>query len=670
MGQLHKLMDDLSNSVDVAVFFDFENIVYSLRNNYGINANFEDLMDKCNEFGRVVVARAFADWNRQSSAMIPALMSNGFDPVYVPSFYTNENGKQDLRKNAVDMYLAIDAMDVLHNRTTVDTFILLTGDSDFLPLVNSIRRAGNRVIAIGVDGTVSSHLAQAVDEFIFYSQVSTLPANKFNKRPKDVYEGLTEAIKRLQRQNRSTVLPNVKMMMGELLGGFDEKKHSDNKGRRFQKFKEFVREAEKRRLVQLITTGTVNEVFLADRNVRARPVREEKESRDRKRDTRESKDTAKESRKQETAGMPLSTAFELLVKAVEKAAADNRSRRTSSIKGLILDQDSTFDEKKLLSEEGETNFNRFSDFIQAARQEGLVVLKGKGPKMEIHPVRDEEIRESEPVKPAEKEQQPQQPKEEKAAVKTDISKLAKGQKEHFEGRQLIIESMRQFSNYPASFLQIEAYCRQVRNERGIQLPSPKVRELLTEATRQLGILQRISPPGVSPAQYGLNDQPELVASFLGIDVAQADQQEAGEKEEAPAPAKENKEAEAKTKKSKSKRKKPAAKKEKVDAPTAEAKSEDDAQPETKAEQMSLSTAFGLLVSAVNKALTSGKSQKLAAIKRQIKTLEPNFVEANIDNEVDDKGFKRFSDFVQAAAKDGIVTTKGKGAQTEIHLIEE
>ncbi len=661
---MHKLMDDLPNSVDVAVFFDFENIVYSLRNNYGINANFEDLMDKCNEFGRVVVARAFADWNRQSSAMIPALMSNGFDPVYVPSFYTNENGKQDLRKNAVDMYLAIDAMDVLHNRTTVDTFILLTGDSDFLPLVNSIRRAGNRVIAIGVDGTVSSHLAQAVDEFIFYSQVSTLPANKFKKRPKDIYEGLTEAIKRLQHQNRSTVLPNVKMMMGELLGGFDEKKHSDNKGRRFQKFKEFVREAEKRRLVQLITTGTVNEVFLADRTVRTRPVREE--SRDRKRDTRESKDTAKDTRKQEAPGMPLAAAFDLLVKAVEKAAADNRSRRTSSIKGLILDQDSTFDEKKLLSEEGETAFNRFSDFIQAAKKEGLVALKGKGPKMEIHPVKGGESEETESAKPAEKEQPP---KEEKAAVKTDISKLAKDQKENFEGRQLIIESMRQFSNYPASFLQIEAYCRQVRNERNIQLPSPKVRELLTEATRQLGILQRISPPGVSPAQYGLNDQPELVATFLGIDVAQPDQEEAGAKAEAPAPAEEKK-AEAKTKKAKSKRKKPAAKKEKDAAPKAEATSESEAQSEAKNEQMSLSTAFGLLVTAVNKALSNGKSQKLAAIKRQIKTLEPNFVEANIDNESDDKGFKRFSDFVQAAARDGIVTTKGKGAQTEIHLIEE
>jgi uncharacterized LabA/DUF88 family protein len=109
-------MSERDKPVDVAVFFDYENIVFSVRNNFNVNANFEDLMDKCKDFGRVVVAHAFADWNRQSAAMIPALISNGFDPVYVPSFLMGSDGQQSVRKNAVDMYMAIDAMDVLHNR--------------------------------------------------------------------------------------------------------------------------------------------------------------------------------------------------------------------------------------------------------------------------------------------------------------------------------------------------------------------------------------------------------------------------------------------------------------------------------------------------------------------------------------------------------------------------
>ncbi len=655
---------------DVAVFFDFENIVYSLRNNYGINANFEDLMDKCNEFGRVVVARAFADWNRQSSSMIPALISNGFDPVYVPSFYTNENGKQDLRKNAVDMYMAIDAMDILHNRKNVDTFILLTGDSDFLPVVTSIRREGNRVIAIGVDGTVSSHLAQAVDEFIFYSQVSTIPETKFKKRPKDVYDGLVEAIKRLQKENRSTVLPNVKMMMGELLGGFDEKKHTDRNNRRFQKFKEFVQEGERRGIVQLVTTGTVNEVFLADEDVKGR----------------RGSDAGK---KQEA--LSLGEAYDLLVAAVDKASKENRSMRTSSIKGIMTEMRNDFDEKQITLEEEEEGFSRFSDFVQAAEKKGLVSLVGESTKLEIHPVEEAAAAEKEGA-PTEKDQDGT-PKEEKkgrgrrskaSAKKSEVeapleeradedeaapveaasaaSSTFSG--EELEGRQLIVDGLHSFQNYPASFLQIEAHCRQVRNDRSMYLPSPKVRELLTEATRELGILKRISPPGVSPAQYELNATPELVARFLGSEPADA----------APAPAAKKVEKAEETKgKGSRKGKKPEKGKAKGEARSKADKSQK-AAPENAADgqgrgnySQPLVEAFDLLSTAITKSAEAGRSLKLSAIKKQMKQLNPEFDESSLASS--GKTFKRFSDFVRAAQVAGVVNVQGEGAQAEVHLID-
>ena len=549
-------MSEKDKPVDVAVFFDYENIVFSVRNNFNVNANFEDLMDKCKEFGRVVVAHAFADWNRQSSAMIPALISNGFDPVYVPSFLMGSDGQQSVRKNAVDMYMAIDAMDVLHNRRNVDTFILLTGDSDFLPLVNAIRRSGNRVIAIGVDGSSSSHLAQSVDDFIFYSQVSPLPNTQPQKRLKEPYEALAEAIRQLHTEGRSTVLPNVKLMMAELMGGFDEKKLADSKGRRFQKFKDFVQEAEKRGVARLVTTGTVNEVFLADdyhseaylksraastpkpvngETAVSKPAPVAKESKEKERGTAVVVVPPAPAPATPTRPQPaLEEAFALLAQAARKAIAEEKSNKVTSIKSIMLEIDPNFDEKGI-EVDGEKKFTRFNEFIEAALAAGYIKITGRGQAKNVEPG------DKAPAAVAEVEAETQvaetavvvaEAKDETAvaaplatvtviaeeASAPDLNNMKKGS--DYESRSLIVDSLRLFNTYPAPFLKIEAFCRQIRNERNVFLPSPKVRDLLTEATRGAGILKRVSPQGVSPAQYEFNDDSVLVAAFLGVPVTE------------------------------------------------------------------------------------------------------------------------------------------------------
>lgn len=629
-------------SFDVAVFFDYENIVFSVRNNYNINANFEDLMDKCKEFGRVVVARAFADWNRQSSAMIPVLISNGFDPVYVPSFQMGDN---QVRKNAVDMYMAIDAMDILHNRKNVDTFILLTGDSDFLPLVNAVRREGNRVIAIGVDGSASSHLAQSVDEFIFYSQVSPLPDIN-PKRPKDIYEALVQAIKELEADGKSTVLPNVKLMMGELLGGFDEKKHTDSKGRRFQKFKEFVQEGQRRGLVRLVTTGTVNEVFLAgdskykeaQRKVESSPKKEERKP-------------EPEAPKQP----PVEEAYKLLAKSVDLAIREERSLHPSVIKNVMVELHEGFNEKEI-SVKGEKPFSRFGDFIDAAEKKGYIVQQGKGPRKELHLPAEPEIatptQESDDIDEAVViddavtaadivEEAVEAPdvitaaSDDELVAKEEISfpDIPNSETDagsELDNKQLIVDSLSSFNPYPAPFLKIEAHCRQMRNERRLYLPSPKVRELLTEATRSVGLLKRVSPQGVSPAQYQFVNEPARIAEFLGVSVneVEAPTEEIAQEQPAVETAK------------------PAAEK----LPTIDAE---------------LQKGFELLLEAVKIAESSKRSLRLGAIAKRMRGIDSSFDEKSLMDSSGDS-FKRFADFVSAAEEAGLVRLTGEGAATEIH----
>ncbi len=251
---------------DIAVFLDFENIYISLRNTYDATPNFEYIMDKCSEYGRVVMARAYADWYRYPR-VTNALYANSLEPMYVPTYYYGrDRGREGgAIKNSVDMHLVIDIMRTLYERPQIITYILVTGDRDFIPLVNALRQQGKHVVVIGVAGAASTHLAQSADEFIFYRQlideeVEEKPEEKAEE--KDVFRVLVDAVHLARQRGYACTLASLKLLMVELLGEFDESKYQDSQGRHFSKFKGFVREAERRGLVQIFTSGTVNEVFL------------------------------------------------------------------------------------------------------------------------------------------------------------------------------------------------------------------------------------------------------------------------------------------------------------------------------------------------------------------------------------------------------------------------
>lgn len=248
------------NKGDVAVFIDFENIYVSLRNEHGTDPNFELLMDKCAEYGRVIIARAYADWYRYPR-VTSALYAHSIEPMYVPTYYYDRDDTgAGAQKNSVDIHLVIDAMKTLYSYPNISTYILATGDRDFIPLVNTIRQYGKKVVVIGVAGAASTHLAQSADEFILYRQL--LDEGQVPEKPKDVYQTLVEAMHLARKRGNLSTFATLKLLMVELLGGFEERDFRDGQGRPFARFKDFVREAERRGLVQIFTSGTVNEVFL------------------------------------------------------------------------------------------------------------------------------------------------------------------------------------------------------------------------------------------------------------------------------------------------------------------------------------------------------------------------------------------------------------------------
>ncbi len=144
----------------IALFVDFENIALGARDR-GERLDMAVIMNALSERGRVVVRRAYADWNLFAEHR-QALVGQRIEMIEIPQ----RTGM--VRKNAADIKLAVDAVELAFSRDFVTTFVIASGDSDFTPLVLKLRELNKRVIGVGVEGSTSELLPGACDEFIFY----------------------------------------------------------------------------------------------------------------------------------------------------------------------------------------------------------------------------------------------------------------------------------------------------------------------------------------------------------------------------------------------------------------------------------------------------------------------------------------------------------------------
>lgn len=161
----------------IALFVDFENLALGARDK-GAKIDMEVVMEALSDRGRVVARRAYADWNLFSEYR-ENLVGQRIEMIEVPQ----RTGT--VRKNAADIKLAVDALEVAFQRDFVTTFVIASGDSDFTPLVLKLRELNKRVIGVGVEGSTSSLLPGACDEFLFYGRLSgqaTPAARRRDKR--------------------------------------------------------------------------------------------------------------------------------------------------------------------------------------------------------------------------------------------------------------------------------------------------------------------------------------------------------------------------------------------------------------------------------------------------------------------------------------------------------
>jgi uncharacterized protein (TIGR00288 family) len=215
---------------------DFDNVTLGIRSD--LTKELKHLLNSDIIKGKVAVSRAYADWRRYHQYIVP-LSESSIDLIFAPAFGTN-------KKNATDIRLAIDAMELVFTRPEIGTFILLSGDSDFSMLVIKLKEYGKYVIGVGIRESASDLLIQNCDEYYSYSDLAGL--TKETDTPsiqKDPWHLVQEAVALMARSGDVMRSDRLKQVMQQIDETFDEK----NAG--FSRFSKFVQEAGHKGLIKL-----------------------------------------------------------------------------------------------------------------------------------------------------------------------------------------------------------------------------------------------------------------------------------------------------------------------------------------------------------------------------------------------------------------------------------
>jgi uncharacterized LabA/DUF88 family protein len=220
---------------NAALLIDFDNVTMGIRSDLG--KELRTLLGSDIIKGKVAVQRAYADWRRYPQYIVP-LAESSIDMIMAPAYGSS-------KKNATDIRLAVDAMELVFTRSEIGTYILLSGDSDFASLVTKLKEYGKYVIGVGIRESSSDLLVMNCDEYYSYNALAGLVKNSDDEPAKkwDPWELVTEAVSRMKRNGDVMRSDRLKQVMVEIDSTFDEKDLG------MAKFSRFVQDATQRGLL-------------------------------------------------------------------------------------------------------------------------------------------------------------------------------------------------------------------------------------------------------------------------------------------------------------------------------------------------------------------------------------------------------------------------------------
>lgn len=242
----------MSDEPLIAVFVDFENLAIGVRQSKQGALRIDLVLKRLLEKGRIVFKRAYCDWSNYRKE-VRELHKNGVEMIDIPQ--TRMSGK-----NSADIHMVVDALDLCYAKQHIDIFALLTGDSDFSPLVGKLKENDKRVITCGVKSSTSDLLVNASDEFIYYDDL-VREAEKPKPKPKpstragarteaspELKEGLArlyEIVRSLDRDYDPIWGSMVKQTVRRVYPGFNEDYYG------YESFATMLEDLEDKGLVEL-----------------------------------------------------------------------------------------------------------------------------------------------------------------------------------------------------------------------------------------------------------------------------------------------------------------------------------------------------------------------------------------------------------------------------------
>ncbi len=363
----------LSSAPNAALLIDFDNVTMGIRSD--LSKEIKTLLNSDIIKGKVTVQRAYADWRRYPQYIVP-LSEASVDLIFAPAYGSS-------KKNATDIRMAIDGMELVFIRPEIGTYILLTGDSDFSSLVLKLKEYGKYVIGVGIQESSSDILVQNCDEYYSYSSITGLQKASAGDKGKSVdpWNLVNEASKKMIERGDVMRSDRLKQVMLEMNPGFEESKYG------FSKFSKFLAEAASRGLVRLrklengqheiLPAGARPRDGSAPRHAGPRSRTGGSGGPERRRAAAarsEAGSPEREARREGVSGNgaegadPLADAYALLRRALPDISPDNDWTRDSDVKRRMLDLDRSFDEAGL-------GFSKFSKFLTQAHEHEVVRIR-------------------------------------------------------------------------------------------------------------------------------------------------------------------------------------------------------------------------------------------------------------------------------------------------------
>lgn len=246
---------------NLALYCDFENIAIGVRDARYADFDMGKVLDRLLVKGKIVVKKAYSDWERYREFK-PAMHEASFELIEIP--HVRQSGK-----NSADIRMVVDALDLCYTKSHVDTFVIISGDSDFSALVSKLRENNKVVIGVGVKNSTSDLLIANCDEFIYYDDLvrdskrrggarrekpagrtprKTAAAPAEEKEKKEAFDLVVETVTHLfdERGEKDTLWGSmVKQALKRRKPGFNERYHG------FRSFGKLLEEAQALRLLDL-----------------------------------------------------------------------------------------------------------------------------------------------------------------------------------------------------------------------------------------------------------------------------------------------------------------------------------------------------------------------------------------------------------------------------------